>query len=47
MRETDLAGRYGGEEFAIILNDSSVEDAKIVAERIRQLAQRLVVEHRR
>ena len=46
VRETDLAGRYGGEEFAIILNDSSVEDAKIVAERIRQLAQRLVVEHK-
>lgn len=45
VRETDLAGRYGGEEFAIILNDSSVEDAKVVAERIRQLAQRLVVEH--
>ena len=45
VRETDLAGRYGGEEFAIILNDSTVEDAKAVAERIRQLAQRLVVEH--
>ena len=45
VRETDLAGRYGGEEFASILNDSSVEDAKIVAERIRQLAKRLVVEH--
>ncbi|APD92986.1 diguanylate cyclase [Alteromonas mediterranea] len=45
VRETDLAGRYGGEEFAIILNDSTVEDARIVAERIRQLAQRLVVEH--
>ena len=45
VRETDLAGRYGGEEFAIILNDSTVNDAKAVAERIRQLAQRLVVEH--
>ncbi|WP_334018983.1 sensor domain-containing diguanylate cyclase [Alteromonas sp. S015] len=45
VRETDLAGRYGGEEFAIILNDSLVEDAKIVAERIRQFAERLVVEH--
>ncbi|KXJ61226.1 MAG: diguanylate cyclase [Alteromonas sp. Nap_26] len=45
IRETDLAGRYGGEEFAIILTDSSVDDAKIVAERIRQLAQRLMVEH--
>ena len=45
VRETDLAGRYGGEEFAIILNDSTVEDARAVAERIRQLAQRLTVEH--
>ena len=45
VRETDLAGRYGGEEFAIILNDSTVDDAKAVAERIRQFAQRLVIEH--
>lgn len=45
VRETDLAGRYGGEEFSIILNDSTVDDAKAVAERIRHLAQRLVVEH--
>jgi len=45
VRETDLAGRYGGEEFAIILNDSPIESSKIVAERIRQFAQRLTVEH--
>ncbi|MDO6565770.1 diguanylate cyclase [Alteromonas sp. 1_MG-2023] len=45
VRETDLAGRYGGEEFAVILTDSSVEKAAIVAERIRRLAERLVVEH--
>jgi len=45
VRETDLAGRYGGEEFAIILTDSKVESAAVVAERIRQLAQRLEVEH--
>ncbi|GFD77849.1 diguanylate cyclase [Tenacibaculum sp. KUL118] len=45
VRETDLAGRYGGEEFAIILNDSTLEDAKVVAERIRQLALRLTVDH--
>ena len=45
VRETDLAGRYGGEEFAIILTDSDVENATIVAERIRRLAERLVVEH--
>ncbi|MBZ2161374.1 sensor domain-containing diguanylate cyclase [Alteromonas stellipolaris] len=45
VRETDLAGRYGGEEFAVILTDSPVEKAVIVAERIRRLAERLVVEH--
>lgn len=45
VRETDLAGRYGGEEFAIILTDSAVSDAVIVAERIRRLAERLIVEH--
>jgi diguanylate cyclase (GGDEF)-like protein len=45
IRETDLAGRYGGEEFAIILTDSAVANAKAVAERIRQLAERLEVEH--
>jgi diguanylate cyclase (GGDEF)-like protein len=45
IRETDLAGRYGGEEFAIILTDSAVSNAKVVAERIRQLAERLEVEH--
>jgi diguanylate cyclase (GGDEF)-like protein len=44
-RETDLAGRYGGEEFAIILTDSALDNAKVVAERIRQFAQRLEVEH--
>jgi diguanylate cyclase (GGDEF)-like protein len=45
IRETDLAGRYGGEEFAIILTDSALDNAKVVAERIRQFAQRLEVEH--
>lgn len=45
IRETDLAGRYGGEEFAVILTDSTVKNATIVAERIRRFAQRLTVEH--
>lgn len=45
VRETDLAGRYGGEEFAIILTDSQVSCATIVAERIRRLAQATSVEH--
>ncbi len=36
IRETDIAGRYGGEEFAVILVNSGGQDAKLVAERLRQ-----------
>ncbi len=35
IRETDLAGRYGGEEFVILLPDTNAENARVVAERIR------------
>lgn len=35
IRGTDFAGRYGGEEFTVILVDTELESAKIVAERIR------------
>lgn len=35
LRETDLAGRIGGEEFAMMLPDTPVEGAYWVAERIR------------
>ncbi len=35
VRECDYVGRYGGEEFMVILPDSSVADAAITAERIR------------
>lgn len=43
IRETDIAGRYGGEEFVVILSDTSAENAVGVAERIRLSAQRKVV----
>lgn len=36
VRNTDIACRYGGEEFAIILPETTQSDAKIVAERIRR-----------
>lgn len=45
VRETDLAGRYGGEEFAVILTDSAVDNAVTVAERLRRLAEHSQVEH--
>lgn len=44
IRETDIAGRYGGEEFTIVLPDTEVRSARIVAERIRKLAEHLPVE---
>ena len=36
VRNTDIACRYGGEEFAIILPETTQSDSKIVAERIRR-----------
>lgn len=45
VRETDLAGRYGGEEFAVILCDAEGAGAMQVAERIRTAAQATEVTH--
>lgn len=36
LRDYDTAGRYGGEEFVILLPDTNIEEAKMVAERLRQ-----------
>ncbi|MDH4284655.1 MAG: diguanylate cyclase, partial [Gallionellaceae bacterium] len=36
MRETDLVGRYGGEEFAVILTNTNGEAAAKVLDRIRE-----------
>ncbi len=36
VRETDLVGRFGGEEFAILLAGTTAEEACRVAERVRQ-----------
>ncbi len=35
IRQTDIAGRYGGEEFAVILVDTDAENARTVAEKLR------------
>ncbi len=32
VRNTDILGRYGGDEIAIIMNDTSVEEAKYICE---------------
>jgi diguanylate cyclase (GGDEF)-like protein len=36
LRESDITFRYGGDEFLIILAHTGLEDAVVVAERIRQ-----------
>ena len=35
LRESDVCGRYGGEEFLVVLPETGTEEASIVAERIR------------
>jgi len=39
VREVDLVGRFGGEEFALVLPDTDTSGAELVAERIRQKIQ--------
>jgi diguanylate cyclase (GGDEF)-like protein len=36
VRDVDLCGRYGGEEFAVLLPATDLKGAKLVAERIRE-----------
>ena len=36
VRQTDIVARYGGEEFSAILINSAKEDAKKIAERVRE-----------
>jgi len=44
-READIVARYGGEELAIILPDTDVEQAREVAERIRASVEHAPVMH--
>ena len=36
LRTTDLLGRYGGDEFAILLPETALHEASLVADRIRE-----------
>jgi diguanylate cyclase (GGDEF)-like protein len=40
LRHSDVVGRYGGEEFMVILPETGPEDAAQVAEKLRQVVQR-------
>jgi len=39
VRATDFVSRYGGEEFAVLLPETSVDRARVVAEKIRKTLQ--------
>src|SRR5205814_514159 len=41
LRGTDMIGRYGGEEFLLLLTETDVEDAAVLAEKLRVLVSRL------
>ncbi len=44
VRATDMVGRFGGEEFVILLPGASQEDAMAIAERIRRRVEGFAVE---
>ena len=45
VRSSDVACRYGGEEFVLIMPDASLEVARLRAERVRDVVKHLRVEH--
>jgi len=40
VREIDIVGRFGGEEFCVVLPDTDLEGSRLVAERIRKSAEK-------
>jgi diguanylate cyclase (GGDEF)-like protein len=43
VRKCDVVSRYGGEEFAIVLPETTLKGAVILAERLRKIVEQLVV----
>ena len=45
VRRSDIACRYGGEEFVLVFPDSSLEDAKVRVEKLCALVKHLALDH--
>jgi two-component system cell cycle response regulator len=45
LRTGDVACRYGGEEFVLILRETNARDAMIAAERIRKIVSQIALRH--
>jgi len=43
VRTSDIAGRYGGEEFCVVLPNTSIKGAALIAERIRKAVEGLAI----
>lgn len=46
-RAADMAGRYGGEEFIVVLPETPTDGAQLVGDTIRDSIERLAIEHPR
>lgn len=44
-RETDVVGRYGGEEFAVILPDTDIQGGLVIANMLLERIRQLKIEH--
>jgi diguanylate cyclase (GGDEF)-like protein len=46
LRKADIIARYGGEEIAVIIQETSLENILIIAEKIRASIENLNIEHK-
>jgi diguanylate cyclase (GGDEF)-like protein len=47
VRASDIASRWGGEEFVIVLRDASLDAARVLGEKIRTQTQASTIEYER
>jgi diguanylate cyclase (GGDEF)-like protein/PAS domain S-box-containing protein len=45
LREVDVLGRYGGEEFILLLPETDIEGAENTAERLRRVVEELAIDY--